>query len=68
MRFFYTVWYRNDDERFDRQKSFRFADDAVKWLDSKGDGISLVSIYKHVGIGLDELIDDAWSEFGERSS
>lgn len=68
MRFKYTVWYRNDDERWDRQKSFRFADDAVKWLDSKGDGIRLVSICRHVRIELDELIDDAWQEFGERSS
>lgn len=68
MMFKYTIWYRRNGEARDRQKSFRFADDAAKWLDARCDTLHIVEIYRHDEIRLDELIDDAWQEFGERSS
>lgn len=69
MKHRYTVWYR---ERLHypkavHQKSFAFAEEAVKWLDSRCDEIYLVCIKRHEEIALDELIDDAWAEFGERN-
>ena len=70
MKHRYTVFYR-ERKHFPKavhQKSFSFAAEATKWLDSRCDEILIVAIQRHDEVTLDEMLDEAWSEFGERSS
>ena len=67
--FRYIVWYRKPYERCPHQKSFRFAADASDWIiGATEEGCEIVSIHKQVPITSEQLVDDAWAEFGERSS